>query len=436
MFSNTFCSSPWFHFKINSDGSYTTCRWSLKGNTDKSLYTHNLLEFHNSEVMCNLRKDLLDGKSLSQCNYCYYEESFGKLNGRQRQLLKSGVTVKEFDVTLRSSPHFDNFKFSIENNGTSDLLPVDLQVDLGNTCNSSCIMCYPNASSRLQQEYQKLNQLEPKIFPIQNIAASWTKNNDLVKKFINDIIKIPTLKYIHFLGGETLFEESFYTICEALIEAGISKNIIVGTTTNGTIYSDRLEYLMKNFKEFHLGLSIESVTHLNDYIRFPSQINTVLDNINQFLRFRRSNPNLYVSLRITPNVFSIFEIDRLFVYMIENNVIAESCNILTDPSQLRIELLSDDLRSIVKEKIKNIIDYYELEPSEIINVRRNDLIPEVIANVVLDYYKFICEYTVPDNVDELRLELVKYIKAFEILHKNSILDYLPEYEKFLRSYGL
>lgn len=435
MFDKTFCSSPWFHFRINSDGSYTTCRWSLYETTDKSIHTHTLLEFYNDEVMCNMRNDILQGKQLSQCSNCYYEESFGKLNGRQRQLLKSGIKIKEFDLTLRSSPHYDNFKFSLENRGLANLYPVDLQVDLGNTCNSSCIMCHPHSSSRLQREYQKLNQIDSKIFTIQNIAENWTRNNVLVEKFISQIIKIPNLKYIHFLGGETLFEESFYTICEALIKSGISNNIIVGTTTNGTIYSDRLKNLMKNFKEFHLGISIESVTPLNDYIRFPSQIDTVLDNINQFLHIRKSNPNLYISLRITPNIFSIFEIDRLFVYMIENNVIAESCNILTDPNQLRIELLSADLRSIVKDKIKNIIDYYELESSNIINVRRNDLIPDVIANVVLDYYKFINEYRVPDNIDELRYALIKYTQAFETLHKNSILDYLPEYEKFLRHYG-
>lgn len=435
MLSETFCSSPWFHFRINSDGSYTTCRWSLNAKTDKSLKTHTLLEFYNSEVMKQMRKDLLDGKKLDQCSNCYYEDSFDKLNGRQRQLLKSAVKVKEFNLTLRSSPHYPNFEFSYQNQGLANLYPVDLQIDLGNVCNNSCIMCYPEFSNRLQLDWQKLHKIESSIFTNPVVTVPWTKDEKLVKKFIDSLTEIPNLKYLHFLGGETLFEESFYRICQHLIDNGIAKNIIVGTTTNGTIYSDRLEYLMQNFKEFHLGISIESTTSLNDYIRYPSKIENVLENIDKFLKFRNLNPNLYVSLRITPNIFTIFEIDKLFVYMIENNVIAESCNILTNPDQLRIEILPSNIRETVKNKIKKIIDFYELESSEIINIRRNDYIPNVISNVILDYYRFISEYTVPDNIEPLRYKLVKFTKSFESIHKNSILDHIPQYEEFLRAYG-
>ena len=57
-----------------------------------------------------------------------------------------------------------------------------------------------------------------------------------------------------------------------LIEKDLAKYIIVGTTTNATIYSDELVNVIKSFKEFHLGVSIETVTDLNDYVRYPSKI--------------------------------------------------------------------------------------------------------------------------------------------------------------------
>jgi sulfatase maturation enzyme AslB (radical SAM superfamily) len=315
------------------------------------------------------------------------------------------------------------------------MAPVDLQIELGNTCNSACIMCVPEASSRLEQEYHKLHKINSSLFVKPKTYKSWTKDENLVKKFVQEIISIPKLRYIHFLGGETLYDESFYTICDQLVAHGIAKDIIVGTTTNGTIFNNRIQKFIENFKQFHLGISIESVTPLNDYVRWPGKIDSILPNIDKFLQLREANPGLFISLRITPNVFSIYDIDKLFVYMIENHVIAESCNILNNPQHLRMELMPNDIRNEVKEKLEKLIDYYELKKENIANIRRKDKIDQVTANVILDYYQFVSNYDVPDDVENLRRNLIDFIKSFEYLRDNSILDYAPRYEKFLRNYG-
>lgn len=437
MFQDTFCSGPWFHVKLTYDGSFRMCRWGQEQRDSQTptLNTHSIVEFYNSSKLKKLRQDLLAGEQPEHCGACYYEQSHSKLTGRHRQLNKSAVDVNNFALTMRSSPHYNNFKFSLDNNGQANMQPVDLQIDLGNTCNSACIMCQPIASSRLGKDYIKLNKLDPVLFDDIAQYTPWTKNAELVESVVEQIGKIGNLKYIHFLGGETLYDETFYHICDELIRAGIAKNIIVGTTTNGTIYNDRLQHYIKNFKEFHLGISIESVTALNDYIRYPSDVKTVLHNTKQLLELRLSNPGLYVSLRITPNIFSIYELDQLFEYMIEHQVIAESCNILFDPKQLRMELLPDDIRQDIKSKFEFIINKYNLSKSSIVNVRRSDLIPQVTANVILDYYQFICTYQPPTDIEESRYELVKFLKAFETIRHNSIIDYAPRYEKFLRAYG-
>lgn len=437
MIEDTFCSSPWYHIKLTHDGSFRMCRWGKESvtNSTPTLKTHSIMQFYNSKQMSLLRQQLLSGESPEICSTCYYEQSFGKLNGRLRQLNKSAIDVKNFALTTRSSPHFANFTYSYENNGDADMHPVDLQIDLGNTCNGACIMCHPAASSRLEIDYKKLHIINSTLFQSPYQYQPWTKDPVLVDRCINQISELKNLKYIHFLGGETLYESSFYDICDKLIELGMAENIIVGTTTNGTIYNEKIESYIEKFKEFHLGISIESVTSLNDYIRYPSNINEVLDNTNKFLLLRNQNSKLYISLRITPNIFSIYEIDKLFTYMIENNVIAESCNILFDPPSLRIELLPEDIRNEIKNKIFDLINYYELSKSDIVNIRRNDIINHVTANVILDYYKFICEYTIPDNVEELRYDLVNFVKGFESIRQNSIIKFLPNYENFLRHYG-
>jgi len=434
MFKDTFCSSPWFHLRVTYNGDFNPCRWQYNNADGTNLRDTHIMEFYNGTQMRELRKELLEGKKPNRCNDCYYQDQHGKLSGRIKQLNKSGIRLDHFELSTRSSPHYPQFLHSAQNDGISEYQPVDLQIDLGNTCNSACIMCSPVASTRLQQDYKKLHRINPVMFADPEDFTPWTRNPKLVDRLVNELLVIPNLRYIHFLGGETLYDPAFYSICERLITAGISKNIIVGTTTNGTIYDQRVQDLISNFQEFHLGISIESVTDLNDYVRYPSKVSDICSNIQKFLALRK-NAGLHVSLRITPNVFTISSIDQLFQFMIDNQVSAESCNILTRPEYLRIELIPDDIRRDISQRLQSLIDQHQLESTNLVNIRRYDLVPEVIANLIIEYKTFIDSYQPLANAEELRFRLVKFLKGFETLRANSIIDYVPEYTDFLRHYG-
>lgn len=433
MLRESFCSSPWFHIRMNYNGDFVPCRWQDKATGQTNFKDTAIMEFYNQEQMKTLRTELLNGKKPTACSECYYQDTHDKLSGRIKQLNKSGVMMDQFDLTMRASPHYEHFKYSHEHNGVSTHYPTDLQIDLGNTCNSACIMCNPFSSSKLQQEYKKLSKLSP-LFIEPTDYVSWTRDPELLDRFVNELSNIPDIRYIHFLGGETLYDPAFYALCDKLIEVGVAKHIIVGTTTNGTIFDTRLERLISSFKEFHLGISIESVTPLNDYIRYPSEITQVLDNIDKFLKLYESS-GLRLTLRITPNIFTISEIDQVFEYMIGKNIIAESCNILTNPVQLKIELLPEDIRQETIGKLTALIRKYDLEQTGIVNTRRPDLVQGVISNLIFEYRNFLETYTVPDNADLLRYQLVDFLKSFETLRQNSILDYAPRYKDFLRHYG-
>lgn len=389
----------------------------------------------NSDIMDGIRARMVDGESQRMCSACIYEDSNNKVSGRQRQLLKSAINIQNFDKTFCASPNWSKFEYSYNHAGRTDAMPIDLQIDLGNTCNSACIMCTPDYSSRLAVDYTTLNLIDPDLFKKYNVGKNWADDNELVDKFVDEIAANPNIKYIHFLGGETLYLKSFYRICDKLIELGYSKNISIGTTTNCTVYSPALERIIKEFKHVHLGLSVESFHLVNDYIRYPSDVDQVWDNIEQFLSLREQT-GLHLSLRITPNILSIYHIDSVFEFMLDNKITAESCNILHEPSCLRIELLPDDLRQEIITKIDKLIDQYELVESNevIVNRRRDDLVNPVIRSVIFEYRDFLASYQLPNDVEEQRYKLVKFLKSFEILRDNPILNYLPEYEEFLRSY--
>jgi hypothetical protein len=438
---DNFCSSPWFHIRIDPAGNYLPCRWgdqweALANPTQCNINNTILSEYMNSDQMSQLRLQLLNGEVPKICKSCKYEEQHNKVNGRQRQLLKSAINLNTFEKSICASPHYTLFEHSLNNQGHTDYLPTDLQIDLGTTCNGACIMCSPKYSSKLAADYVKLNQIDPRLFVEVPSVKNWTDDPVLIERFINDISEIKNLKYIHFIGGETLYLKSFYTICNKLIELDLAKNISMGTTTNCSIYSDELEYIIKKFNHVHIGLSVECIHKLNDYVRWPAEIDTVVSNLEKFIALREQT-GIHLSLRITPNVFTVFHLDTIFEFMIKHQITAESCDILREPTCLKIELLPKELAEIILTKINTIISKYQLIKSDqvIINRRSDSLVSPVISDVIFEYQRLLETYQAPTNVEEERHNLVKFVKAFESLRNNTILSYLPEYEEFLRSYG-
>jgi organic radical activating enzyme len=386
--------------------------------------------------MKDMRISFLDGIKPNICKSCYYEDSHAKISGRLCQLAKSGIDINNFEKTLCASPHYSLFEHSFQNQGNTEYLPTDFQIDLGNGCNNSCIMCFPSYSSRLAEDYKKLNKIDSSIFPKPTPYANWADNPILLDKFIDELVNIPNIRYLHFIGGEPLYLKSFYKICKKLIDAGVSKNIHIGTTTNCTIYSEELEDIIKHFSNFHLGMSIESFHPINDYVRWPSKFNQVSNNIDNFLKLRKLN-NVDLALRITPSVFSVYHLDTVFKFMLDNSIIAESSSILWEPSCLRMELLPRDIIAQIVKKIDILIDQYNLKQTNelTVNRRHRDMTSKVITDEIYEYKNFLETIEYPENLEQERHKLVKFTKAFEQLRGNSILEVLPEYEEFLRSYG-
>lgn len=438
----TFCSSPWLHMKMGHTGRFYPCRWmnteGHKFHSDPSKYhiRHMSLEdYANSDVMRNIRLALLDDQAVTGCEACIYQDKIGKTSGRSKQLFRSGIEVGNVAGSMPTSKHIQIFERS-KGSGISDPLPIDLQINIGTTCNSSCIMCNPWSSSKLAGEFKILNSSNPNMFSTDGPDEIWSNDDALVDRFVESIRQNPNIEYLHLLGGETLLIKAFYRICDALIEADLAKNIILGTTTNGTIWDSRLLSIIPEFKAFHLGLSIESVNPLNDYIRYPSKVSEVLSTFQRFLCLRSYMPNLHLTLRITPNMFSIYYLDEVIQFMIDNNIAAESCNILERPSMLRIENMPIALRAETLHKLMTVAMKNGIERTDrVLDTRNPANTRKVISNVLFDYADFIATMRPSNDVEQQRIDLVEFLWAFESIHHNCILDYAPEFTDFLRMYG-
>lgn len=424
----TFCSSPWFHMRVLPSGQLRYCRWmeDKKNPLTTNLNQNNFLEFFQKE-MSSLRSKMLKGENVSACDQCFQMEKHGKISGREKQLLKVGIDKNNFKKTFRSSTFYTEFLKSSEQDGDTELWPQDWQIDLGNYCNSNCVFCGPDYSSRLAIEFKKLGLID------QMPPRNWTDDSKAVDTFVEVLAQSKKIVYLHFLGGETVITPAFKKILSNLVEKNLHKNISIGFTTNLTVWDDEIIELLKKYKEVNLGMSVECFHPINDYLRWPSKVDGVFKTAERWIDIGKKE-NWLMQFRITPTVFSIAHIQTIYDYAYKNNIGVESCNFLHNPPFMRMSILPTDTRESIAKTLENWISENKTQEHDqkVINTRDPNVSKFYILQDAHSYVEYLRNG--PDETNNWPA-LVDYLKKLESSRKNTILDYAPEYESLLRSAG-
>lgn len=416
--------------RITNSGTYEPCRWMSKDggsrvNFDRSIHSVSPLTYFQRH-MSELRTALLSGQAPAICSDCHGMEQHSKPSGRQRQLLKTGVIGEYFEKSLAGSPLRDAFEYSHTEHGHTNRTVTDWQIDLGNYCNGACVFCNPESSSTLATEFLALGLTDHKP------PRAWCDDADQLDRFITDLTASPNLQYLHFLGGETVITPAFKKILSALIAAGLAQHITIGFTTNLTVWSDTVADLLTQFQQVNLGMSIETLTAVNDYVRYPSQQDQTKQLLDQWVTLAQQHSWL-IQLRITPTCLTVHELTTVYEYAWQHGLSVESCNFLARPEFLRIGVLPSQQRSQVIEQIKVWIGSHSTEPhQQIINTRDPNLAhPQILQDA--ESYLHYLEYAADES--HRLADLIAYLKRLESRRGNSILDYLPQYEDLFRSAG-
>jgi hypothetical protein len=288
------------------------------------------------------------------------------------------------------------------------------------------VFCNPESSSSLATEFKKLGLIE------QAPSTAWCDDPVLLEKFINDLSQTPNLHYLHFLGGETVITPGFKKILAALVDHGIASQITIGFTTNLTVWSDSVVELLMQFHQVNLGMSIETLTPVNDYVRYPSQIGLVQQTLDRWVQLGQQQ-NWLIQLRITPTCLTVHELHTVYDYAWQNMIAVESCNFINHPEVMRIGVLPKHQRDQAVHVLKTWIDQHPIaDHAQIINTRDPNIAREQIIQDATSYLTYL-----ESAVDEsTRLPaLIAYLKKLEGNRGNSILTYIPQYENLFRSAG-
>jgi len=415
--------------RINNSGTYEYCRWQVhdpsRTNVERNIQTQSPLEYFQNS-MSTVRSQLLNGQIPPGCRECHVMENNSKVSGRQRQLLKTGIRDPYFEKTLVSSPLRKDFDYSFQQQGHTTRHATDWQIDLGNFCNGGCVFCNPESSSRLATEFKKLKLIE------QVPPNSWCDNPDLLNKFIQDLMNASDLKYLHFLGGETLITPAFKVILGALIQHPQLKNITIGLTTNLNVWPKDVVDLLCQFDNVNLGLSVEALTPVNDYVRWPNTQQRTHELLDRWVKLAQQR-QWATQLRVTPTCLTVYDLDSVYDYAWNQGISVESCNFLYNPAFLRIDVLPRQFKLKAKQKIQQWLDGHPIvDTGQIINTRNPDFYRAQIWQDLNSYVNYLDSS--PDESNQLP-DLVNYLKLLESSRGNSVIEYLPQYEELFRSAG-
>jgi len=336
--NKVFCMAPWSHTYISPQGERRLCCASRENHqfqkqyidasndekygtvkeskTDADDFNPVSLEQHwNSSYMQHIRKKLMAGEKIPQCDVC------------NDDILSISSYRKWFTGVLFRDKIKDAFD-KTDDNGVTTMPPISFDYRYSNLCNFKCRMCGEQLSSTWEAEKRENNLWSKEQQPFMQLDVKKKMQNFKVnvvepefKKAISDGI----VEEIYWVGGEPLMYDIHWWALEEMTNNGSSKNCYLRYNSN----LSRVDYKGKNlynylpqFKDWLMCASIDGTGSIVEFIRKGIVWEKWLENFKQGLALPGGNEKMRFDLTITgPGMFSLKE---LFDLSLELNVAIET----------------------------------------------------------------------------------------------------------------
>lgn len=371
--NNTFCVFPFIQTVIRTDGSLGPC---CRMKTSENIQNTTIKQFWNSSIIKNIRDNMINGKKISGCQYCYDEEA--KTGSSMRT-----DTLKEYKFFSPNYYHqlLDYYKFK------DSIFPDRLEMHLGNLCNLKCLTCSPKDSSAFLTEDRILN-----------ISNYNQKDYQLSDSIINQTLKSAIdhdIKILDLRGGESMLVPDIKKILFDWPHDHASR-ITLRVQTNCTILDDQWLSIFKKFKNLDVMMSIDAYGDDNDYIRFPSKWSDIERNVTTLINL----PNTKSYINCTVSNLNFLLLPKL-INWVRNNKIYFHWSPVKFPEYFQYTNMPKELFNLGKQQL---VDY-----------------PEVAGIITQEYN------------DSMWDEFCNMISRRDLYRKNSIFDIIPDFKPYWRN---
>ena len=327
------CPLPWNHLEVDVNGGASPCclyKGSIPG---VKVYEQSLKSIQQNKYMEILRKQFRNGERPKGCSNCWQEEDAGKTSKRMNSIYKMRSSLTDWTPNSEPTLKFIDFK-------------------LGNVCNLKCRICGSWSSSKWAQE--ELDYGENPVARKNLQEGGWPKRNPQFFEELQEDLKY--VEYFEFTGGEPFMIKNHFKILEYCVEKGYAKNQDIHYNTNGTqLPGPEIFDLWKHFKRVEIAFSIDDVGEPFEYQRYGAKWKEVNYNLNQFKIYQTNNMEFQICSTI--NIFNIFSLAKLVLWVRQFNPKFFYVNTCFDPDIFNIQTLPKQIKNIVNSRYNDLKDF-------------------------------------------------------------------------------
>ena len=313
--SKSFCSLAWNHQYIHTNGSFKYCCATNDKILDRNgnPYHINNTSFEavwNSDHMKETRLKMIKGETLSACVKC---------NEQEEQGYQSMRSIEDKEWYIKNT----------QADGSVSHLPHSTEVHFGNLCNLKCKMCSQAYSNQIGKELIEMGEEDPEwlswVMKQSGNVNNWTNNLSVEYKwFKNDKIANKLVKWISdntrtlcILGGEPTIIPEFWNIFDYCEKHGTLGDKQVTIVTNLTNVNPRVKKWLPKLQGWTIWGSIDGIGERTEYIRYPSNWNKIVENLNFYKSVINEKPNGKIVFSPAISILNIDQLDDLLLWQLE-----------------------------------------------------------------------------------------------------------------------
>ena len=380
--ADNFCIMPFVHSFVTPNIVSPCCAYTsdIKLNSKE--------QYWNSDQLKNIQKNMLDNVRDTGCDICWKKEDRGFSSLRQHS-------------NKIYADHVEDIK---QNKKLEHPFYIDLR--LGNLCNLKCRMCISEWSSQIAGEILDNPNEDWIDTPTQKVIELDDDTWELLEQWL------PHVRRVFMTGGEPTIIKRNIDYINKIVASGRGKDVELIFTTNATNINKQFTEIGKEFKSVSYNVSIDAVGTLARYIRYPSDWDTIENNL--------KNIKHGVSFNTTIQWLNMTRLNEIFDYI-------ENCGIefggiwfqlVTDPHYL------DPIYAprFMKEKCITDIDDFLNRP--FLNAEKyNNILYGELKQGLTQTKEFLTKNI--DNTQHVD-EFLKRMKILDRLRGQSLFDALPE----------
>lgn len=357
----TLCMAPWVHTYINPQTERRMCCTSREPAQSFSQYIDTsagtgkyvpitLDEHWNSEHMKSVRRRMMAGETLPECEVC------------NDKLLNTDVYRTYFERLFAHK--YEELVESTAEDGSTTMRPVSWDYRFSNLCNFKCRMCGDVLSSSWESEQRQHNMINwarsENMWMQPGVREKISEFQDTqIEAEFAQAVNEHRVEEIYWVGGEPLMYEQHWRYMKQIVDQGDGGRVYARYNTNFSRITYKgvnlFDDILVHLRDWQICASLDGTGAIGEYIRTGLDFEQWLKNFKYGLKFQRHPRQLRLDFTLTlPGMFEIENIQKLAndlgVDVLAKVVFSFSPNIILSPLSLpkhllhnRIDLITTDL---------------------------------------------------------------------------------------------